>query len=86
MKFDKKSLLLYAVTDRAWTQNESLYSQVEKALKGGVTFLQIREKNLPKQEFKTEAEELKTDEIAQIQNIISREMGAKVENIHIMKK
>ena len=60
MKFDKKSLLLYAVTDRAWTQNESLYSQVEKALKGGVTFLQIREKNLPKQEFKTEAEELKT--------------------------
>ena len=60
MKFDTKSLLLYAVTDRAWTQNESLYSQVEKALKGGVTFLQIREKNLPKQEFKTEAEELKT--------------------------
>ena len=32
------------------------------------------------------AEKLKTDEIAQIQNIISREMGAKVENIHIMKK
>ena len=33
-----------------------------------------------------EAEELKADEIAQIQNIISREMNAKVENIHIMKK
>jgi len=33
-----------------------------------------------------EAEELKTDEIAQIQNIISREMNAKVENIHIMTK
>ena len=33
-----------------------------------------------------EAEELKTDEIAQIQNIISREMEAKVENIHIMTK
>lgn len=32
------------------------------------------------------AEELKTDEIAQIQNIISREMNAKIENIHIMKK
>ena len=32
------------------------------------------------------AEELKTDEIAQIQNIISREIGAKVENIHIMTK
>ncbi|MBQ2836107.1 MAG: SpoIIIAH-like family protein [Clostridia bacterium] len=33
-----------------------------------------------------ESEELKADEIAQIQNIISREMEAKVENIHIMTK
>ena len=33
-----------------------------------------------------EAQELKADEIAQIQNIISREMNAQVENIHIMKK
>lgn len=32
------------------------------------------------------AEELKTEEIAQIQNIISREIEAKVENIHIMTK
>ena len=31
-------------------------------------------------------EELKADEIAQIQNIVSREIGAKVENIHIMTK
>jgi len=33
-----------------------------------------------------EAQELKTDEIAQIQNIISREMNSQVENIHIMTK
>lgn len=33
-----------------------------------------------------QASELKTDQIAQIQNIISREIGAKVENIHIMTK
>lgn len=33
-----------------------------------------------------DAEELKTDEIAQIQNIISREMNAEVQNIHIMTK
>lgn len=33
-----------------------------------------------------ESHELKPDEIAQIQNIISREMNAKVENIHIMTK
>ena len=32
------------------------------------------------------ADELKADEIAQIQNIISREMNAKVENIHIMTR
>lgn len=31
-------------------------------------------------------EELKQDEIAQIQNVVSREMKAKVENIHIMTK
>ena len=33
-----------------------------------------------------EADELQTDEIAQIQNIISREMGAEPENIHIMTR
>ena len=33
-----------------------------------------------------EAEELQQDQIAQIQNIISREMGAEIENIHIMTK
>lgn len=33
-----------------------------------------------------ESEELQQDQIAQIQNIISREMGAEIENIHIMTK
>ena len=33
-----------------------------------------------------EANELQQDQIAQIQNIISREMDAKIENIHIMTK
>ena len=31
-------------------------------------------------------EKIETDEIAQIQNIVSREMNAKVENIHISNK
>ena len=39
-------LLLYAVTDRAWLGNETLYEQVEKSLKGGVTFVQLIEKKL----------------------------------------
>lgn len=45
MKFDKKSLLLYAVTDRHWLQGRTLYEAVEQALKGGVSFLQVREKD-----------------------------------------
>lgn len=37
MKCDKRYMLLYAVTDRAWTGEQTLYEQVEAALKGGVT-------------------------------------------------
>ena len=39
-----EDMLVYAVTDRAWLKGESLKDQVEKALKGGVTFVQLREK------------------------------------------
>ena len=44
MKFDKDSLLLYAVTDRHWLKGRSLKEDVEFALKGGVSFVQLREK------------------------------------------
>ena len=51
MKFDKASLLLYAVTDRYWLgPGETLAQAVEKALKGGTTFVQLREKNAPFQQ------------------------------------
>lgn len=53
--FDKRRLLLYAVTDRSWTGEKSLYEQVEDALKGGVTMIQLREKNLEEKEFLKEA-------------------------------
>lgn len=59
MKCDKKDLLLYAVTDRSWLGEESLYSQVEKALKGGATFVQLREKELDEKHFIEEAKEIK---------------------------
>ena len=55
MKCDKKMMLLYAVTDRAWTGNQSLYEQVESALKGGVTCVQLREKELAEEAFLEEA-------------------------------
>ena len=43
MKFDKDSLLLYAVTDRHWLKGRSLKEDVESALKGGASFIQLRE-------------------------------------------
>ena len=54
----RKDLLLYAVTDRSWLGNETLYEQVEKALKGGVTLVQLREKELSEADFEQEAKEL----------------------------
>ena len=58
MKFTKKSLRLYAVTDCSWLHGETLYEQVEKALKGGVTLVQLREKELSEADFEQEAKEL----------------------------
>lgn len=59
MKCDKKSLLLYAVTDRTWLGEKKLATQVEDALKGGTTFVQLREKQLDDAAFLKEAKEIK---------------------------
>ena len=58
MNCDKRTMLLYAVTDRAWVGKQNLYEQVESALKGGVTCVQLREKELDEEEFLKEAMEL----------------------------
>lgn len=58
MKCDKDMMRLYAVTDRAWVGKQSLYEQVEAALKGGVTCVQLREKDLEEEAFLQEAMEL----------------------------
>ena len=58
MKCDKKTMLLYAVTDRAWVGKQSLYEQVESALKGGATCVQLREKELDEEAFLKEAIEI----------------------------
>lgn len=55
----KNDMRLYAITDRTWLNGETLYSQVEKALIGGATFIQIREKNLAKDKIIEEARQLK---------------------------
>ena len=51
----KKNMLLYAVTDRTWVGKQTLFEQVESALKGGATCIQLREKSLGDKEFLAEA-------------------------------
>ncbi len=58
MRCDKKHMLLYAVTDRTWVGEQTLYKQVEEALRGGVTCVQLREKELGDAAFLQEAKEL----------------------------
>ena len=51
MRLDKKSLLLYGVTDRKWLKGRSLAEVVKESLEGGATMIQLREKDLPSDEF-----------------------------------
>lgn len=60
MTCDKNAMLLYAVTDRAWTGEKTLYQQVEDALRGGVTCVQLREKDLDEHAFLAEAKAMKS--------------------------
>lgn len=57
MAFTGKNLLLYAVTERY--PDRDFFAQIESALKGGITCLQLREKHLPFDEFLAEAREVK---------------------------
>lgn len=58
MKCDKRHMQLYAVTDRTWVGKQTLYEQVEAALKGGVTCVQLREKELDEAAFLQEAKDI----------------------------
>ena len=60
MRSDKKHMLLYAVTDRAWVGTKSLYEQVKEALENGVTCVQLREKELDESDFLKEAKQIST--------------------------
>lgn len=59
MRCDSKTMRLYAVTDRMWTGKQTLMEQVEEALRGGATCIQLREKELNKEDFLKEAMEMK---------------------------
>ena len=58
MKCDRHAMLVYAVTDRAWVGEMTLYEQVEAALQNGATCVQLREKDLPEADFLAEAMEM----------------------------
>ena len=59
MRVNADAMTLYAVTDRTWVEDTTLMNQVKEALEGGITFLQLREKHLSKEEFIKEAREMK---------------------------
>ena len=59
MKCKEEYMRLYAVTDRMWTGKQTLMEQVEDALKGGATCVQLREKELDEETFLQEAYEMK---------------------------
>lgn len=50
---------LYAVTDRTWLAGKSLELAVEEAILGGASIIQLREKNLSKEDFIKEALKIK---------------------------
>lgn len=58
MKCAEETMRLYAITDRAWVGRQSLREQVESALKGGATCIQLREKELSNEDFLAEAMEI----------------------------
>ena len=55
MNCTAEMLRLYAVTDRAWVGRQTLPQQVEAALKGGATCVQLREKHLDDADMLAEA-------------------------------
>ena len=55
----KDSLLLYAITDSMWLNGRKLKDDVEKAILGGATMIQLREKSLNDNDFIELAFEIK---------------------------
>ena len=55
MNVKNESMLVYAVTDRAWLNGKALEEAVEKAIQGGATFIQLREKQLSYEAFLDQA-------------------------------
>ena len=59
MQIKPQLLTLYAVTDRGCLDGITLEEAVKEALKGGATLVQLREKDMPLQDFIEEAKAIK---------------------------
>lgn len=57
--FVRSMLRLYAVTDRQWTGRQTIFEQVEDALSGGATCVQLREKEMEYDDFLREARQMR---------------------------
>lgn len=75
MRLDKNNLLLYAVTDRHWLHGASLYAQVEQAVLGGASMVQLREKQLDDSCF--------LNEVTQIQALCRQRRIPFIVNDHV---
>lgn len=53
-----ETLRLYAITDPVLLKDRDMADEVEKAIKGGATIIQLREKNITDNELVSKAEEL----------------------------
>jgi thiamine-phosphate pyrophosphorylase len=60
LRLDKNSLKLYAVTDRKWLRGSSLEEEIEKAVRAGVTMVQLREKHMGSDELVSLAKRIGT--------------------------
>lgn len=59
MKIEKEDFLLYCITERSFKKDMPIGEQVEQAIKGGATMIQIREKNIGYNEYVELAKEVK---------------------------
>ncbi len=59
MKLNKETFLLYAITDKGVLKGKSFIEAVEEAIKGGITILELREKNVSFSEYVNQAIEVK---------------------------
>ncbi len=87
-RLDPASLTLYAVTDSRFVKNSTLESDVMKAIEGGVTFVQYRDKDKCHEDFVAEAKKIqRVCKISGIPFVINDDVQAafelKADGVHI---